>query len=88
MIHETRVYLTSTIIIRNYNYIGASVALTGTPDTFCDNPDLVATEGKYAWGAGIYFWMEHSKEGTTCHIEALQEGGNFGEAPTSRKTNP
>ena len=78
MIHETRVYLTSTIIIRNYNYIGASVALTGTPDTFCDNPDLVATEGKYAWGAGIYFWMEHSKEGTTCHIEALQEGGNFG----------
>lgn len=55
----------------NYNYIGASVALTGSPDTFCDNPDLVATEGKYAWGAGLFFWMEHSKEGTTCHTESL-----------------
>eukprot|EP00956_Cyclotella_meneghiniana_P012979 scaffold18569_cov60-Cyclotella_meneghiniana.AAC.5 len=56
----------------NYNYIGASVALTGSPDTFCDNPDLVATEGKYAWGAGLFFWMEHSKEGTTCHTESLK----------------
>lgn len=62
----------------NYNYIGASVALTGSAETFCDNPDLVATEGRYAWGAGIYFWMEHSKEGTTCHIEALKDGGDFG----------
>jgi hypothetical protein len=56
----------------NYNYIGASIALTGSPDTFCDNPDLVATEGKYAWGAGLFFWMEHSKEGTTCHTESLK----------------
>jgi len=63
----------------NYNYIGASIALTGSPDTFCDTPDLIATEGKYAWGAGIYFWMEHSKEGTTCHMEALADGGDFGE---------
>jgi hypothetical protein len=55
----------------NYNYIGASIALTGSPDTFCENPDLVATEGKYAWGAGLFFWMEHSKEGTTCHTESL-----------------
>eukprot|EP00804_Cyclotella_cryptica_P020277 CCRYP_015903-RA/>CCRYP_015903-RA protein AED:0.05 eAED:0.05 QI:474/1/1/1/1/0.9/10/478/2037 len=56
----------------NYNYIGASIALTGSPDTFCKNPDLVATEGKYAWGAGLFFWMEHSKEGTTCHTESLK----------------
>jgi len=56
----------------NYNYIGASIALTGSPDTFCENPDLVATEGKYAWGAGLFFWMEHSKEGTTCHTESLK----------------
>jgi hypothetical protein len=63
----------------NYNYIGASIALTGSPDTFCDNPDLIATEGRYAWGAGIYFWMEHSKEGTTCHMEALTDAGDFGE---------
>jgi hypothetical protein len=63
----------------NYNYIGASIALTGSPDTFCDDPDLVATEGRYAWGAGIYFWMEHVKEGTTCHMESLSDGGDFGE---------
>ena len=62
----------------NYNYIGASVALTGSADTFCDNPDVVATEGRYAWGAGIYFWMEHVKEETTSHIEALIDGGDFG----------
>merc|ERR1712151_818593 len=42
----------------NYNYIRASTALTGDSDTFCANPDLVATVEKYAWGAGIYFWME------------------------------
>jgi hypothetical protein len=63
----------------NYNYIGASVALTGSPDTFCDNPDIVASEGRYAWGAGLYFWMEHVKEETTSHIEALINGGDFGE---------
>ena len=62
----------------NYNYIGASVALTGSANTFCDNPDVVATEGKYAWGAGIYFWMEHVKEGTTSHMETLMNGGDFG----------
>jgi len=41
----------------NYNYIGASVALTGSPDTFCEDPDIVAREGKYVWGVGIFFWM-------------------------------
>ena len=63
----------------NYNYIGASVALTGSPDTFCDNPDVVATEGRYAWGAGIYFWMEHTKELTTSHMETMKQdfGGSL-----------
>jgi hypothetical protein len=46
----------------NYNYISASIALTGSPETFCENPDLVATEEKYAWGAGELFinvlWKE------------------------------
>ncbi|KAL9186071.1 hypothetical protein ACHAXT_005309 [Thalassiosira profunda] len=60
----------------NYNYIGASIALTGSPDTFCDNPDLIATTPEYIWGAGLYFWMEHVKEGTTSHTEVL--GGDFG----------
>ena len=36
----------------NYNYIRASVALTGAPQTFCQRPDLVATKEEYAWGAG------------------------------------
>ena len=61
----------------NYNYMGASTALTGKPETFCENPDLVATEEKYAWGAGLYFWMEHVKEGTTSHTECLKNN-NFG----------
>ena len=36
----------------NYNYRSASDALTGDSTTFCDNPDLIATTPKYAWGAG------------------------------------
>jgi predicted chitinase len=62
----------------NYNYIRASTALTGSPDTFCTNPDLVATTEKYAWGAGLFFWMENLKtvQGSndalsTCHIQSL-----------------
>jgi hypothetical protein len=65
----------------NYNYIKASIALTGSADTFCNNPDLVATKEEYAWGAGIYFWMENLKgraekggAQTTCHMEALNHG--------------
>lgn len=34
----------------NYNYIRASYALTGKAETFCDDPELVATEPEYAWG--------------------------------------
>jgi len=56
----------------NYNFRAASEALTGNSKTFCDNPDLVATTPKYAWGAGIFFWMENLKEETTCHIESMR----------------
>ncbi len=62
----------------NYNYIKASEALTGDSATFCEKPDLVATNPEYAWGAGIFFWMENLKEETTCHIEALKKH-DFGE---------
>ncbi len=62
----------------NYNYRAASEALTGDAATFCDNPDLVATNPEYAWGAGIFYWMENLKEETTCHIEALKNR-DFGE---------
>ena len=60
----------------NYNYIKASLALTGSPDTFCEDPELVVSDPKYAWGSAIYFWMESEKEGDTCHKEALKH--NFG----------
>merc|ERR1719221_158624 len=60
----------------NYNYRMASDALTGDRDTFCSNPDLVASEPEYAWGAGVFFWMETLKEETTCHKKALE--GDFG----------
>ena len=61
----------------SYNYRSASTALTGDPETFCENPDLVASTEEYAWGAGLYFWQEHVKEGTTSHIECLKNY-NFG----------
>ena len=61
----------------NYNFRAASEALTGDATTFCDNPDLVATTPEYAWGAGVFFWMENLKEETTCHIEALRSA-DFG----------
>lgn len=36
----------------NYNYIKASLALTGSPETFCQDPELVVSDPKYAWGSG------------------------------------
>lgn len=60
----------------NYNYIRASYALTGSAETFCNDPEQVALKPEYAWGSGIYFWMENEKEGSTCHKEALK--GDFG----------
>ncbi|EED86749.1 hypothetical protein THAPSDRAFT_264582, partial [Thalassiosira pseudonana CCMP1335] len=46
----------------NYNYIDASLAITGDANTFCASPDLVATNESYAWGVGIWFWMSHLKD--------------------------
>mmetsp|Transcript_6132 Transcript_6132/g.12775 ORF Transcript_6132/g.12775 Transcript_6132/m.12775 type:complete len:409 (-) Transcript_6132:172-1398(-) len=57
----------------NYNYIRASVALTGAPETFCQRPDLVATKEEYAWGAGLFFWMENVKNDRTCHQAVLMD---------------
>ena len=57
----------------NYNYIRASVALTGAPQTFCQRPDLVATNEEYAWGAGLFYWMENIKNDQSCHQAVLLE---------------
>ena len=45
----------------NYNYIRASYSLTGSAETFCRDPEQVASTPEYAWGTGIYFWMENQK---------------------------
>lgn len=55
----------------NYNYIKASVALTGHSQTFCQRPDMVATKEEYAWGAGLFYWMENVKNDKTCHQAVL-----------------
>jgi hypothetical protein len=63
----------------NYDYYGASQALTGDGNTLCLNPDLVSTNPQMAWGAGIYKFMEKMKFGTTgstAHKQAVR--GNFG----------
>lgn len=64
----------------NYDYYGASLSMTGDGSILCDNPDLVATSPHYAWGVGIYKWMEKMTFGTqgeTAHRQVLK-GGNFG----------
>lgn len=63
----------------NRDYYGASVALTGSSDTLCENPDLVATVPAYAWGVALWRWMEQMDNGSTgrtAHVAAL--GGSFG----------
>ncbi|KAL7533098.1 hypothetical protein ACHAXR_008567 [Thalassiosira sp. AJA248-18] len=63
----------------NYDYYGASVSMTGSPNLLCENPDMVSTDPQYAWGAGIYKWMEKmnfGSTGVTAHQQALK--GNFG----------
>lgn len=57
----------------NYNYIRASIALTGAAQTFCQRPDLVAMNEEYAWGAGLFYWMENIKNDKTCHQSVLIE---------------
>lgn len=63
----------------NYDYYGTSLSMTGKGDFLCDNPDLVATSPQYAWGAGLFKWMEKmtfGTQGTTAHKQILK--GNFG----------
>lgn len=63
----------------NYDYLGASLSMTGDENLLCDNPDLVATNPQMAWGVGIYKWMEKmifGSTGTTAHKQVLK--GNFG----------
>ena len=63
----------------NYDYLGTSLSLTGVPDILCENPDLVATDSQYAWGSGIYKYMEKMQFGTTgetAHKQVMK--GNFG----------
>jgi len=62
----------------NYNYIKASVALTGHSQTFCQRPDWVATKEEYAWGAGLFYWMENVKNDKTCHQAVLMHN-EFGQ---------
>ena len=62
----------------NSNYIKASQVLAGSQETLCTQPDLVATEPKYAWGTALWFWVfnKGGPEDTTCHIQSLE--GSFG----------
>jgi len=62
----------------NANYIKASQVLAESADTLCSQPDLVATEPKYAWGTAIWFWLFHkpTADASTCHIQSLE--GSFG----------
>ncbi|KAL7431910.1 hypothetical protein ACHAXM_004897 [Skeletonema potamos] len=62
----------------SYNYIKASVALTGHSQTFCQQPDWVATKEEYAWGAGLFYWMENVKNDMTCH-QAVLMNNDFGQ---------
>ena len=63
----------------NANYIKASQVLAESADTLCSQPDLVATEPKYAWGTALWFWLfspDPDVLGTTSHIQSLE--GSFG----------
>ncbi len=62
----------------NANYMKASQVIAESADTLCSQPDLVATEPKYAWGTAIWFWLfnKPTEEASTCHIQALE--GSFG----------
>jgi hypothetical protein len=63
----------------NYDYYGASQSMALGPAALCDDPDLVSTEPQYAWGAGLYKWMEimtWGSTGTTAHKQSVRR--NFG----------
>lgn len=63
----------------NANYLKASMVLSGLVDTLCTQPELVATEPKYAWGTALWFWLFNKPPGeeTTSHIQSVVEG-SFG----------
>ena len=54
-------------LLWNYNYIRASVALTHVLQTFCQCPDLVATNKGYVWDKRLFGWMENMNMDRTCH---------------------
>jgi len=62
----------------NSNYLQASTVLAESSDTLCSQPELVATNPKYAWGTALWFWVFKKPEGqeTTCHMQSLE--GSFG----------
>lgn len=64
----------------NFNYIRASATMTGSEDTFCTQPEMLASIETYGWGVGLYLWMDRmNKEGMTCHVSVLKNG-DFGGA--------
>mmetsp|Transcript_24354 Transcript_24354/g.46655 ORF Transcript_24354/g.46655 Transcript_24354/m.46655 type:complete len:459 (-) Transcript_24354:303-1679(-) len=62
----------------NANYVKASQVLAESSDTLCSQPELVATQPKYAWGTALWFWMFSKPPGmeTTSHVQSLE--GSFG----------
>jgi len=80
-IKASKVYFTRGAIQISWNidYYGASQSMLGDGTVLCNNPDLVSTRPKYAWGVGIYKWMEKLTFGTwgvTAHQQIMD--GNFG----------
>jgi len=62
----------------NYDYLGASMSM-GDGDYLCENPDLIATSPRHAWGAGLYKYMKKmifGTQGTSAHKQVMKE--NFG----------
>jgi predicted chitinase len=60
----------------NYNYCSAGAAY-GVD--LLGNPGRVASEGRLAWGTGLWFWMSSAGAGSqTCHASMTGSGG-FGE---------
>ncbi|KAL3768435.1 hypothetical protein ACHAW5_005848 [Stephanodiscus triporus] len=62
----------------NANYMKASLVLAESADVLCSQPDLVATDPKYAWGTALWFWLfnKDPELETTCHLQSLE--GSFG----------
>lgn len=70
--------LLACLSITQYNYIDASVAITGSKDTFCENPELIATDEVYVWSSGLWLWMEvKDGVGKTSH-QYIFDDGDFG----------